>query len=108
MSWDIIEACAFIRCIEPALLEAGWGVGLTGSVLIHGYSRNDLDIIVYPQDKNSQDMEKLHQVLSVVAELKADTTKVRAVWSRRGSKDTKRVQVWRTESGKKLDVFILE
>jgi predicted nucleotidyltransferase len=107
-SWDLIEACAFIRIIAPELLRAGWGVGLTGSVLLHGFSRNDLDIIVYPQSKQDQELEKLYQVLSLHCTLEVDYDMVQASWRRIGSKDTKRVQVWRTPNGKKLDVFILE
>lgn len=45
------DAINFVQWLEEQLAPKGIHVGLTGSVLYHDQSDNDLDIILYPHNK---------------------------------------------------------
>lgn len=108
MSWDLEGGLEFIRQIAPGLLNAGWGIGLTGSVLLRGESNNDLDLIVYPQNDGQVDRDKLHQALSDAGlRQRHDVDVVHRAWRRRQSTDCKHVEVWETPLGNRFDLFVL-
>ena len=48
MQWELIEAVALIRRLNPIALTLDHALAITGGVLFTGYSSNDLDIICYP------------------------------------------------------------
>ena len=105
--WTRDEALTLVAALWPSLKAVGYYVGLTGSVLVKGTSRNDLDLIVYPASTTSQDKNRV-----VGALMDAGLTRltgrdgVHRRWRRLGSSDEKHVEVWELD-GKKVDVFFL-
>lgn len=117
------SAVALINELLPDAQAAGWGLGLTGSVLYSGESANDLDMIAYPMCKTGEGP-------SVIAlgnvfwrhgfRGRWTVEEVHAHWREEGSLDTKHVEVWwttdflRRQAGypplggaKRVDLFIL-
>jgi len=110
--WTMRDAIRLLKDIDPLLREVGWGVGLTGSVLTQGESRNDLDLIVYPLNDGKVDRDKLRETLESWGwKLKHDHLVVHRAWRRLKSTDCKLVEVWLTyepnKEGKRVDLFIL-
>jgi hypothetical protein len=106
--WTRDEALAFLMLLEPLVLAAGYGVGLTGSVLFAGESRNDLDIIIFPQSKGTENISKLYEALELAGMFRrcGRGTVVRE-WEKVGSTDLKNVEVWRTAQRRRVDIFFL-
>lgn len=48
MSATLDQALELVRACEPILANAGYHCGLIGSVLIHGQSDKDIDVVIYP------------------------------------------------------------
>lgn len=81
---------------------------LTGSVLYRGSSGKDLDIVVYPSKTRDHKLEVLHEKLrSFGWALQFTTEQIHEKWRARGNLDEKRVEVWRTRGGHRVDVMIL-
>ena len=106
--WTLEEALVFTRALEPLLNKAGWSLGIAGSVLLHGQSSNDLDLIVYPLNNGKIDRDGLQATLQAFGMLlKHDSIVVHQAWRRQRSTDRKHVEVWETKDGKRVDVFVL-
>jgi hypothetical protein len=106
MVWDIFSAMAFIKDLRTALLDVGYCVGLTGSVLYKLSSEKDLDVIIYPH--GTLPKGNLEGALRL-AGMKRTMTKdeVQRMWLRDyGSTDTKHVEIWEV-AGKRVDLFFL-
>lgn len=108
--WTREDALELVAKLWPALEERGWYCGLTGSVLVRGESRKDLDLIVYPKcfdPKHPLKMEDMRRALrSVGMRPLASRDRVVAEWRAIGSTDEKWVEVWRTGL-RRVDVFVL-
>jgi hypothetical protein len=48
VEWNLLNSLKLIRELWPIAERCGYYIGLTGSVMIRGWSLKDLDIIVYP------------------------------------------------------------
>lgn len=114
-NWRLDEALRLVRHLSPILLEAGWGIGLTGSVLLTGKSYNDVDIIVYPQNDGKIDRESLYQALIQGGlDQRFTVGEVHRAWHQQGSSDCKHVEVWSVRDpdvmpkAARVDVFILQ
>lgn len=106
--WNLDDALAVLRPLGPELLEAGWALGLTGSVLIDGQSDKDLDVIVYPL--NSTEVSKSKLVAALEAQgwkRRSSVSATHRTWRNMGSEDCKQVEVWRAADGRRIDVFVL-
>ena len=105
--WTFDEALIFVRRLTPYLEKAKYGVALGGSVLVHGRSDNDLDIVVYPFDTTACDRHSLNDAMYAAGmTLEHNLKTVRRKWVHNGSHDQKHVEVWKYE-GKRVDVFTL-
>ena len=125
--WTLDEALTLIRELNPLLVKAGWYLGLTGSVLIKGHSEKDLDLIAYPLNTAKVDREWLYRVLvhSGGLTMKWDVASIHGFWKQAAKRaarededtgpnwmtthpiDSKHVEGWHTEDGKRIDLFIL-
>ena len=105
--WHLDGALAMLRPLSKVLQKVGWGVGLTGSVLLEGVSANDLDILVYPLDGSEVSRSALFQALESWGWIRqCEVFQTHATWRRRGSLDCKAVEIWR-DGVRRVDVFIL-
>lgn len=106
--WTALEAAVLIRELAGLLEKSGYSLGLTGSVLKHGKSTHDLDLIVYPlQDTVTTDFEVARRVLREYGmELRLTSSQLHDSWRRKGSKDEKPVEVW-SFGGRRIDFFFL-
>ena len=105
--WNLDRALVVLRQLQNPLKEIGYAIGLTGSVLLEGLSLNDLDVIVYPLNKNNVAPGLVREVLQKAGwELCSDNARVLRVWRKHGSTDTKFVEVWQYDK-KRIDVFYL-
>lgn len=106
--WTLEEALVFIRKFNRSLNEAGWCLGITGSVLLKGKSDKDLDLIAYPMNNGQVNKKGLHQILiDQGLTLKWDSIDIHKFWRGQGSSDRKNVEVWFTSATKRIDLFIL-
>lgn len=101
------NALDFVRGLADYFRPHKIAVALTGSVLEKGRSEKDIDIILYPYDTS-----KALPFTHVQAMLRTrgltpryDVGVVRERWRKLGSGDMKHVEVWRTSSGRRVDVF---
>ncbi len=111
-TWTLETAIPFIKDLRRQLKPIGFSVGLTGSVLTHGVSTKDLDIIVFPDSTRhplrSQGLLKLNTALEKLGlKLRWDMERVHAAWRKQGSDDTKHVEVW-DYGARRVDIFFLE
>jgi hypothetical protein len=106
-SWNIDEGLHLLRTLRPALLKAGWAVGLGGSLAYKGSSEKDADIIVFPMSSDKVDFEALYSVLNEFG-LKQlyNREQVVARWRAIGSTDTKHVEIW-SYGSKRVDFLFL-
>lgn len=105
--WTIDQAIGFCMRLSPRLELAGFGLALGGSVLSEGSSKKDLDLVVYPHNKNECDFAKAAAVLEHFGLTKAVSVKrVHAVWRAKGSNDTKHVEIWK-HGKQRIDFFFL-
>ncbi len=107
-TWKLEEAVELCARLSVALSTAGYAVGLTGSVLIHGKSRKDLDLIIYPLTTQTQRTRwTLHETLVRFGmDIRVPKEQVHEAWRNSGSKDTKHVEVW-DYCGRRVDLFFL-
>jgi len=105
--WTLEEALKLVRLLEPRLAQARFHVALMGSVLLQGESTNDLDLILFPHSTSYVNLDLVRTELTHGGLLPVFSRgKVAAMWERRGSTDTKHVEVW-TYKGKRVDLFFL-
>lgn len=103
--WTLEEAQALLLRLRRRL--PGYALGLTGSVLVKGSSKHDLDLIIYPRTTAKQNIERVRSALVRAGlRLRLNHHFVKLMWKRQGSNDTKRVEVWEYE-GKRIDIFFL-
>ena len=109
--WTLEQGVELAREIEAALIPAGWHAALAGSVLHRGTSAHDLDIIVYPRKKLSEPRPNIDLLRDALQGLgmrrRASSAAVRDEWRKRGSRDTKFVEVWATKDVRRVDLFVL-
>lgn len=106
--WALDEALELIRKLEPGLRDAGWALGLTGSVLTRGESDKDLDLVVYPLNSTEVSKAKLITALGAYGwTRRSSVSATHRTWRHIGSEDCKQVEVWRTGDGRRVDVFLL-
>lgn len=106
MEWTLEEAVAFVRELKKTLAPANCGVGLTGSVLFQGHSYNDLDVLLYPLSGQLDTAAVAAALSRGGCVLRADRARVTATWRKKGSTDTKHVEIW-SYKGKRVDFFFL-
>lgn len=110
MTWTLEQALPFLRELDPHLRTVGYSCALGGSVLHKEpeVERHDLDVIVFPTNSNNRDVDALRGVLVGLGwTLTAPEHKVKSIWRRKGSTDSKHVEVWRTPDRKRVDLFLL-
>ncbi len=106
--WEAGEALRFITKLSVFLAPHKIGVGLTGSVLTQGRSSHDLDIILFPHDASQYDRSCEVALLKEFGmKLLVKEATVKAVWRKKGSSDTKHVEVW-LYRGCRVDVFSMK
>ncbi len=108
-TWSFEQAQGLIEKLRLPLLEAGWCIGLTGSVLWNSKSAKDLDLIVYPFDTSkARDLERLRAVFEEAGMHQVRTVEwLRNHWrTKKKSLDEKHVEVWAYER-RRVDVFVL-
>ena len=109
MKWDLIDTIDLVRRWEKVLRDDGWHLALAGGVLHRGRSYHDLDLIAYPHDMSRPRRRKLIAGLRALGATRLRTApEMRAHWRTKGSRDTKHVEVWRTDDGRRVDVIILD
>lgn len=107
--WTITVAREVCQRLNAFLHDIGFGVGLTGSVLMLGKSRKDLDLIIYPLNSNVCDYRALREELHRFGWSRyASAGAVKERWKRLGSDDEKNVEVWLTSTGARVDLFLLK
>jgi hypothetical protein len=55
--WELDNALAFVRWLQPLAMQFGFWLALAGGVLNNGYSDNDLDLAAVPRGDAAQDTE---------------------------------------------------
>ena len=106
--WTLDEALTLIRKLNPLALKNGFSIALGGSVLHEGSSEKDLDLIVIPLNGECYDINKFRGMLEHSAgwERKAAPYLVKIQWFKHSrSTDSKNVEIWRTPSGNRVDIF---
>lgn len=108
--WTLDDGVEFIRTIRIPFLQAGYGVGLGGSLVYRGSSNKDLDLLVFPLRSNEWvvHLDPVRTVLVAVGlTMVHDWQYVREEWRRQfNSEDQKCVEVW-DYWGRRVDVFVL-
>jgi len=100
--WTLELGIAAARIIQAVVVEHGAHVALSGSVLIRGESKKDLDIVIYPHDA-----DKGYNVYAIQHALRTEFCN----WFKCGStadyvRDSK--EVWTTYYyGARVDFFFL-
>lgn len=106
--WNMDNAQGLIHAILPIVTDAGFAIALTGSVLMHGRSEKDVDIILYPLRSDNCDHLKLIEGLHEYGLTRVfDRESVLRAWRKKGSMDTKWVEVWEL-NGNRIDLFFLQ
>lgn len=106
--WILEDAIALIRSIDVDINDAGFAIGLTGSVLHNGCSEHDLDLIIYPRNSSEVSYSKLTAALIKLGwTIDIERPYVLKSWFSKGSTDDKHVEVWRTPDDKRVDLFLL-
>jgi hypothetical protein len=104
--WTLQEALAILAKLEPELKKMNAHCGLTGSVMYRGDSKKDLDIIIYPRHKNSEDHWKVEDIKKFLAAY-FGASEFKDCSSASQERDDKAVSWIITEDGKRIDFFFL-
>lgn len=106
--WTITEALELCRRVIPVLKDAGFSVGLTGSLIRQECSQHDVDLIVYPfQSSQNTDFSRAKATLEKFGMKPVyNREQVTAHWRKKGSLDEKWVEIW-DFNGKRVDVFFM-
>ena len=106
--WTLETALSFVRELEARLRPIGYSVALGGSVLLHGKSPSHLDLVIYPLSSKGLRPQSLKSALLEHGLTQVATReRVQQVWRRKGSDDTKHVEIWRTND-RRVDLFFLQ
>ena len=106
--WHLYDAVTFAQSLIPSLREAGWGCALGGSVLEHGWSGHDLDLVMFPRTTTEMNRVAMDRVLlGAGMRLVHSVRTVQAAWHKQGSFDQKHVEIWKTLEGRRVDIFVL-
>lgn len=106
--WTLDLAVAMLRELETPVRHAGFALGLAGSVLMRGASMKDLDMLVYPLNGECFDIGAFRAVVKNIGWVRrAAPHVVSHEWFKQDSTDSKHVEVWRTMTGKRIDIFYL-
>lgn len=112
--WKFEEAQNFIILLNKELRKIGFGIGITGSLLLNLESNNDLDLIIYPLNSSIYDLSEVFNLFNLL-ELKR--LKPRSKTLEKFEKiaqlnntitDNKHVEAWITKNNKKIDFFFLK
>lgn len=105
--WDIEAARALIQPLIEPMWEAGFFIGIVGSVFTKGKSEKDLDLVLVPLTTARAEKDAAKAVLKAHGwTLYVDRETVTARWRKVGSQDEKHVEVWLHED-RRVDVFFL-
>lgn len=106
IKWKLEDAVDFCQKLQKYII--GFGVGITGSVLHTGESAKDLDIIIYPNSTALRlDIQGLKlQLIEFGMKRVCTREQVASAWKKKGSSDTKHVEIWSYQS-KRIDIFFL-
>ena len=106
--WGLEKALEFLRALRPALERVGFSCALAGSVLQEGHSDNDLDVVVFPLDTTCCNRSLADMVFKQFGmEQLWHRHEIAEFWHRKGSTDTKHVEVW-SHNNRRVDVFFLQ
>lgn len=111
-SWNLELARALLLQIETAL-GGVHHVGLLGSVLHAGYSKKDLDIVIYPHTTfGTSPVTSRRHVRTVLDDIGLTQIlshhAVKHAWEEKGSQDGKFVEIWADTEGRRIDVFYMQ
>lgn len=105
--WSLEQGLAVAREVEAAVVSLGWHVALGGGVMKIGASRHDLDLIFYPHDARVVSLRHLARGLRSLGWARRHGAPfLWRQWRKRGSGDTKHVEVWQTRRGSRVDVIV--
>jgi hypothetical protein len=103
--WTFEAGLAWCCQANRLLLDHNVHTALTGSVLFKGSSKKDLDIIIYPH-KTSCRIPFINEICNILSlRFVEDRTNAH---SRYSDSDHKKVYHTETESGKRIDIFMLQ
>lgn len=105
MMWTREEAFLVIERLEPIIAEAGAHVALGGSVLYRGTSEKDLDLFIYPHNKDANPWDTFKLKLLLKKFFRAETMNDCKGFSQ--IRDSKEVAWLKTPKGKRVDFFFL-
>lgn len=105
--WTLDEATRLCRFLWPRLMSVGWHLAVTGSVMTRGQSRKDLDLVAYPRRSGSRVNHLRSELRRAGLTPGIGVLEVRKIWRDGGSRDSKHVEVWWTEGGRRIDLFVL-
>lgn len=110
--WDFVSGLEWARDIETALVPAGWHCALAGSVLHRGSSTHDLDLVVFPHERETgvsdRQLRKLADALRGLRMTRKRTVRqIHRYWRTKGSHDCKHVETWQTPNGRRIDLLVL-
>lgn len=104
--WTLVEGRKLARMLERELAPLGWHVGLTGSVLMKGSSCKDIDLLVYPHKTFDRVMVRVFKKLKSLGWTRRKTTAMMwSYWRKKGSPDSKFVEVYETKDGRRVDLI---
>ncbi len=105
--WTLDEALMTVReQIEPALAGHGWHCAIAGGVMLHGSSKHDLDLVVFPHNSSSSVVENMREALRAVGMIQTqEISDMHHKWSTRGITDRKLVEIW-LNAGRRIDIII--
>lgn len=106
--WRLDDGLSVVRYLESALAVLGWHFALTGGVLLRGSSEHDLDVVVYPEvSGDGIDATALRAALRGLGWTLYESASVLAArWRANGRRDRKHVDVWATDTGRRVDMII--
>lgn len=107
--WLMRDALRVARKAEHVLSPFGWHVALGGGVMRNGYSVKDLDLIVYPHDASRSLLYCIEEALIAAGWERFRTRdQMHAHWRTTGSTDTKHVEVWTDDKGRRIYLIIVQ
>jgi len=103
--WTHRQALEFIEGLEEHIAPH-YHIAMMGSVLHHGWSSKDLDIIIFPHTTAHSDLVEIHELLvSFGMSLRLTCAEIHKFWREKGSADEKWVEVYDYQR-KRIDVFL--